>query len=193
MGIRDEQKEKRRQEILVAALDLFIRNGYAATKVSDIARQVGMSAGLLFHYFESKEALYEELIRMGVAGPMGMMESPESDPLRFFERVTEQILEHLRTQPFVAKMFVLMGQAMYNEAAPQRVKDLLKGFDIYTPSIRLIRQGQGSGTIREGDPGALAIAFWCAIQGIAEQMAVKPDMPCPESSWIIDIIRRHPS
>lgn len=192
MGIRDEQKEKRRREILLAGLDLFIRNGYAATKISDIARRVGMSVGLLFHYFSSKEALYEELIRMGIAGPTGMMRLNESDPLRFFERAAEQIFTYLRTQPSVAKMFVLMSRAMENEAAPQSVKDMLGGFDLFTPSTLLIRQGQADGTIREGDPEALATAFWCAIQGIAEQAARNPGMACPESSWVVDIIRRHP-
>lgn len=191
MGIRNEQKEKRRNEILDAALDLFIRQGYAATKVSDIAQRVGMSVGLLFHYFASKEALYEELIRIGLSGPQKVMGLPEDDPLRFFESVVDTIFGFLRSQPFVAKMFVLMSQAMLNEAAPQGVKDMLSGFDIYTPTVRRIRQGQENGTIREGDPRALAIAYWCAIQGIAEELAAKPEMPCPESGWIIDIIRRH--
>lgn len=191
MGIRDEQKEKRRREILDAALDLFIRQGYAATKVSDIAQRVGMSVGLLFHYFASKEALYEELIRIGLSGPQKVMGLPEDDPLQFFETVVDTIFGFLRSQPFVAKMFVLMSQAMLNEAAPQGVKNMLRGFDIYTPTVRRIRQGQENGTIREGDPGALAVAYWCAIQGIAEELAAIPEMPCPESSWIIDIIRRH--
>ena len=68
MGIRQEQKEQRRQEILYAALNLFVTKGYAATTITDIAESVSMSVGLLFHYFESKEKLYEELVRMGLEG-----------------------------------------------------------------------------------------------------------------------------
>ena len=49
METRKEQKEKRRQEILLAGLDLFVTKGYAATKITDIAKQAGMSTGLLFH------------------------------------------------------------------------------------------------------------------------------------------------
>ena len=56
---RQEQKEARRQEILYVALDLFVKKGYAATKITDIAEKASMSVGLLFHYFESKEKLYE--------------------------------------------------------------------------------------------------------------------------------------
>ena len=67
---------------------------------------------------------------------------------------------------------------------------MLQGFDIYMPTKLLIQKGQTQGTIREGDPYALGMAYWCAIQGIAEQMAENPDLPCPESGWIVDILRR---
>lgn len=190
MGIREQQKEKRRKEILLAGLDLFIRRGYSATKIKDIADQVGMSVGLLFHYFETKEKLYEELIRQGVTGPMDIMENNELEPLMFFQNMVEQIFHYIQIESNSAKMFVLMNQAYYNEAAPTGVKDLLKNFDVYTPSIEWMKKGQEMGTIREGDPYALAVAFLCAIQGIAEQIAMKPFVPCPKSEWIIDIIRR---
>lgn len=189
MGTRNEQREKRRQEILASSLDLFIRRGYAATKISDIAQSVGMSVGLLFHYFESKEKLYESLIQYGISGPMNMMRPTEDEPLRFFENTAEKVIQSIHTEPFNAKMFVLMNQAFYNDAAPQSVKDLLYGFDIITPTALLIKKGQANGSIREGNPEALATAFWCAIQGIAEQIAVRADMPCPESVWIVDMLR----
>lgn len=78
--IREEQKEKRQQEILRAGLYLFICKGYATTKVSDIAISVGMSTGVLFHYLESKEKLHETLAQLGVSSPMGIMPSAEAEP-----------------------------------------------------------------------------------------------------------------
>lgn len=190
MSSRELQKEKRRNEILNAGLHLFTRKGYAATKISDIAKEVGMSAGLMFHYFESKEKLYEELIKMGVSGPMGVMSMAYEKPITFFEESARQILAYIQNEQTTADMFVLMNQAFYNEAAPQSVKKLLAGFDMFTPTAVLIEQGQKDGTIREGDPYALAATFWCAIQGIAEEIAIHPETPCPESKWIVDIIRR---
>jgi len=170
MNVRNEQRKKRKQEILAAALDLFIRRGYAATKISDIAQSVGMSVGLLFHYFESKEKLYESLVRYGISGPMSTMGFTGDEPLRFFEETAEKIIHSIHEQPFIAKMFVLMNRALYNDAAPQSVKDLLRGFDIFTPTALLIKKGKENGAIRQGDPDALAITYWCAIQGVAEQM-----------------------
>lgn len=192
MGVRQEQKEKRRQEILMAGLKLFTRKGYTATKISDIAKLAGMSTGLMFHYFKSKEELYEALIKLGVSGPMSVMSIPYCDPIVFFEESARLIFEYIKNEPMMADMFVLMSQAFYNDAAPAGVKKLLEGFDLYTPTAVLIEAGQKNHTIRDGDPRALAIAFWCAIQGIAEEMAIRPEEACPDSSWIVDIIRRKP-
>ena len=190
MGIRQEQKEKKRQEILMAGLDLFIHKGYKATKISDIAKAVGMSTGLLFHYFNSKENLYEELIKIGISGPMSVMPPLDAEPIEFLENAARQILHFINAEPFVAKMFVLMKQANYSDGVPQSVKDMGVKFDIIEPTVSLMQKGQQAGTIREGNPYALAIAFWTSIQGIAEAIALYPDSPCPDSEWLIDIIRR---
>lgn len=192
MSTRAEQREKRRQEILEAGLDLFIRRGYAATKIADIAEQVGMSTGLLFHYFESKEKLFEALIQLGVSGPQSVMTIEATEPIAFFESAAENILYAIKNEPFVAKMFVLMGQTMYNEAMSPEIQELMAGVDIISSSVPLIEAGQKNKTIRDGDPRALALAYWAAIQGIAEEVALQPDSPCPESDWIIDILRRKP-
>jgi AcrR family transcriptional regulator len=187
--LRTEQREKRKTEILAVGLDLFIRKGYAATRIQDIAEAADMSAGLLFHYFESKEKLYEELIKIGISGPQ-MIFGIDAEPLVFFQRSVSEIFTYLKTEPFVAKMFVLMSQAACNDAAPESVKKLLADNDSIVPSAKKIMQGQQNGTIREGDPVALAVAFWGAVSGIAELAALVPDVPIPDSEWIVDILRK---
>jgi AcrR family transcriptional regulator len=189
--IREDQKEKRRQEILFAGLDLFVHKGYSGTTIKDIAGAVGMSAGLMFHYFASKEELFLELIKLGIEGPMNSLQPAGMAPLEFFEYTAQQVLAIIRSEPFVAKMFVLMNQTYYSSDIPASVKQLLTGFDVYTPTAAIIQQGQENGTIRSGDPVALAIAFWGAIQGIAETIAMYPQMPCPQSDWVVDILRTH--
>ena len=186
---RAEQKEKRRMEILDAGLDLFLRKGFAATKIQDIAEKVGMSTGLLFNYFDSKEKLYEELIRLGVSGPKSVLPTGDVEPLTYFETVAEQLLSFISEHHFTAKMFAFMCQAMRNESASPTVRELLGEMDSITPSIPLIIAGQQNKSIKEGDPIALAMAFWAAITGIAEMIALAPDMPCPEAEWVVDIIR----
>ena len=189
MTTREDQKEKRRQEILSAGLRLFIQNGYSGTTVKDIASAVGMSTGLLFHYFASKEELYLALVTLGIEGPMSSVQPSQLEPMAFFEATAERVLDYIQSDPFVAKMFVLMNHAYTSEDVPASVKQMLVGFDIYTPTAEFIRMGQDSGTIRPGNPLALAIAFWSAISGVAETLAMYSHLPCPESAWIADILR----
>ena len=187
---RKEQREKRREEILAVALDMFIRRGYSATKTQDISKAAGMSEGLLFHYFASKEKLYEELVTIGASGPQSILTGIKGEALEFFRTSAREIFHFLKTEPYVAKMFVLMAQASINEAAPESVKKILAEVDSIGPSVQKIRRGQHNGTIRKGNPAALAAAFWGAVQGIAEMVALFPDIPIPDSEWIVDILRR---
>jgi AcrR family transcriptional regulator len=189
MKKREEQKAERRDAILEAALDLFVRKGYNATKISDIAASVNMSVGLLFHYFDSKEKLYEELVKIGLQGTQSIMELDTRNPIEFFEQAVRNIFMYL-DDPYVCKMFVLMGQAVMNDAAPQAVKELLSQLKSIEASVPLIEAGQKQGVIREGNPMALSTAFWCSIQGIAEELALNPETPCPEPEWIVDMIRK---
>lgn len=57
------RKDARPEEILDAALSLFTEKGFAATRMSDVAKQAGISKGTLYLYFESKEAIFHEVIQ----------------------------------------------------------------------------------------------------------------------------------
>jgi len=57
------RKEDRPQEITEAALAAFAEKGYAATRVDDVARRAGVSKGLLYLYFKTKEELFKAVIR----------------------------------------------------------------------------------------------------------------------------------
>lgn len=189
MPTREEQKEQRRMEIIIAALHLFETRGYAATKVSDIAERVEMSVGLLFHYFESKEKLYEEIIKIGLQGTKQSMQYEAKDPLEFFEDALNQILKAIKENQMVAAMFVVMADATRNSATPEHIREIAMQVNNIDRSVEIIERGQSMGVIRPGNPYALSNLFWCTIQGVAEQAANRPEIPLPEVEWILDIIR----
>lgn len=190
---RTEQKEQRRKKIIFAALDVFTRKGYAAAKIQDIAGKAGMSVGLMFHYFGSKEKLYEELIRLGISGPSQLLGGIKARGLAFFETAAREIFTFSKTEPYVANFFVLMTQVQYNDAAPETVRQLLADMDFISILEKKIRQGQRAGTIKKGNPTALAVAFWSAVSGIAGALASTPELPVPESDWVVDILRKRVS
>jgi AcrR family transcriptional regulator len=57
------QDNRKRRQILDGAYRLFIRSGFDATSMGDIASEAGVSKGTLYVYFDNKEALFHELVR----------------------------------------------------------------------------------------------------------------------------------
>lgn len=56
------RKDARPAEIIEAALDLFVANGFKGTRLDEVARKAGVSKGTVYLYFESKEALFRAVI-----------------------------------------------------------------------------------------------------------------------------------
>ncbi len=60
---RQRRKETRPQELLDAALELFVEKGFAATRSEEVARRAGVSKGTLYLYYPSKEELFKAVVR----------------------------------------------------------------------------------------------------------------------------------
>jgi AcrR family transcriptional regulator len=63
---RQRRKETRPQELLDAALALFVEKGFAATRTEEVAQQAGVSKGTLYLYYPSKEELFKAVVRHNV-------------------------------------------------------------------------------------------------------------------------------
>src|ERR1700712_4608559 len=76
--------EARPDEVLDAALALFIEKGFAATRVEDIATRAGVSKGTVYLYFPSKESLLEGLVRRAIvpiaSSALATLKDFEGDP-----------------------------------------------------------------------------------------------------------------
>jgi len=88
------RKEDRPAEITEAALAAFAEKGYAATKVDEVAKRAGVSKGLLYLYFKTKEDLFKAVIRSFL--------SPRIDALIKNIEETELSAEEFVRGPFLA-------------------------------------------------------------------------------------------
>jgi AcrR family transcriptional regulator len=88
---RTRRPEDRGPEIARAALDLFVTKGFAATKLEDVARAAGVSKGLPYLYFKSKEELFKAVIVEGIGEPL----IRANDMVDAFEGSTEDLLREL--------------------------------------------------------------------------------------------------
>src|SRR5712664_342432 len=60
------RKDARPEEIVAAALDVFVERGFAAARLEDVARRAGVTKGTVYLYFESKEALFKAVVRQTI-------------------------------------------------------------------------------------------------------------------------------
>jgi AcrR family transcriptional regulator len=67
-GIAMKKGEQRKQELLKIAYDLFLSRGYENTSVDTIIEEAGIAKGTYYYYFESKEAMLEEVCMMMIDG-----------------------------------------------------------------------------------------------------------------------------
>ncbi len=66
-SLREKQKEQTRDEILLAACELFARDGYDVVQMEKISERAGVSRATLFNYFPKKELLLQQIARARVA------------------------------------------------------------------------------------------------------------------------------
>lgn len=185
---RKEQKEERKRAILMTALNLFVERGYYDTKITDIAKAVPMSTGLLFHYFESKEELLLELVKMGAEGTKMVQTMPDIPADMFLTGFLGQLFSYAKEQPWVFNMFVLMGQVR-RAGMPEDARQLALSIGTIDSSAELIRKGQEAGIFHEGDPLLMSTCFWASVQGVMEEMAMNKELDAPDPAWIVSMLK----
>lgn len=72
------RKEARPLEIVDAAVDVFLENGFAAAKLSDIAKRARVAKGTIYLYFETKEELFRAAARQLISTNLEGLETAQA-------------------------------------------------------------------------------------------------------------------
>lgn len=192
MNSREKQKQQRREQILDVALDMFICKGFHGTSTREISKKAGISSGLMFHYFDSKEALYLALLKKAVSG-VNMVEQLGSlpmSPLQVFEKIAAFTLESFAAHPSSVKMFILVKQAMVGDYLNEEMRAVFHNMNLIERMVPLIEAGQMQDEIRDGNALSLALCFFSGLQGVAEMLACYPHLPMPSAKWIVACLKK---
>lgn len=73
-------KEVRPQQLIDAAFEVFVEKGFASARIDDVTRRAGVSKGLLYRYFESKEALLKAVVKSTLEQQLDSAEAMDADP-----------------------------------------------------------------------------------------------------------------
>jgi TetR/AcrR family fatty acid metabolism transcriptional regulator len=168
---REAAKKRRsrdkRDRILKAAVKVFARNGFHATRVSEVAKAAGVADGTIYLYFKSKEELLVSLFEDRVSKLLAFMEESlpklEGAPERLRAVIDMQLglLEGERELAEVITVILRQSTRLMKEfAAPK--------FLAYLDAIaKIVQEGQAAGDFRaDVSPSIAARAVFGALDGI---------------------------
>lgn len=184
----------KRDRILDAAVSVFAKTGFHATKVSDIARAAGVADGTIYLYFKSKEELLvslfedrvERLLRY-MASELAKLETPSQK----FRRVVELQLGILQDEQELAEVVTIIlreSTKLIKEFAAPKFMEYLDAI------ARVVAEGQARGDFRNDvSPHLVARATFGALDGIALTWAVgrgEPEALTRAASQLADLLLR---
>jgi AcrR family transcriptional regulator len=172
----------KRELIMTAALELFVERGFYGTAVPEIADRAGVGAGTIYRYFESKEALVNEIYRAQklLFGRIATDDFPATAPIReqfraLWTRMARFAIEHPSSFVFLE----LHHHARYLDAASRAVEQRMT--ELFA---RIVINAQTRGALKPGDPRVLMGLVMGAFIGVIRH-CVDVDRPPGDADWTL--------
>lgn len=159
-----------------AAVALAAEQGFAHTRVSDIVGHVGVGQGVFYWYFESKEALFREILTdttQRLRFFQGCYIEGEADPVR---RIAKGILATFDFIVHNAHVFALLDHASTQARFAQQRTEVARVHGLDTS--RHVTEAMDAGSVRRTDPVYIAEAITGVIDRLARVFfaSEKPDL-----------------
>ncbi len=162
-----EIREQTKEMILYKSMLYFARNGFAGTKISDLAKYIGIGQGTMYSYFESKEALFQEIYKMiNREKDIKQLKLLSSFPISAKQKIhklTNIILENLEKDDDFAGIIVLNTQMLLEQDTDYSSTGTTYQSELYEYTAKIIEQGQKEGSVVTGTPLKLADYYWGVV------------------------------
>jgi AcrR family transcriptional regulator len=115
----EEIRENKRSQIIDAAIECFAKRGYHAVSISELAEFAGISKGLMYNYFKSKDELLKNIFNEIMSVMMEMFD-PDNKGLterEDLQRYLERFFRHLKANIILWKMYM----AIFSQPAVQEI------------------------------------------------------------------------
>lgn len=161
-----KKRQKRREEILRAALAAFRDKGYHQTTLEDIAERLGIRKSALYHYFPDKESILYECHRTSLEEVGGFLQAARDLYADSADRLRYIVQEHVKVMTET-----LEGSPVSFEAPSltgERLAEVMAKRDAYERGLRrIISEGIRAGEFRKVDPKLAVFALLGAINWIS--------------------------
>lgn len=180
--------EERKQQITSAAVKAFAQRGLQGTKISMITAEAGVSHGLFYHYFKTKEELFTALVREAIETSMKEMDNlsqSAGSPIEKIKILTQGMLDESG-----APYFMLLHRARNFEEVPEEVSQLIQKYpmDVYVKLLQpLFEEGQQRGAVADGNPAELIANYLTIISGV---MVLGKGYAIPQVDWLLRFVEK---
>jgi AcrR family transcriptional regulator len=186
----DEIRASTRERILKGAKVCFALNGYAGTKVSDLAKFLGIAQGSLYNYFASKEEVFSAILEEATAQSSENFEKLRHSPLPAADKISllsERMIQHIQEETDTAYVLVLN----FRMGEEEGMSNLFTQSYGSLPTVvlgEIISQGQAEGTVMPGDPILLADYYWTVVHSLAVMKLVHKNPDVIPAKWLTRIL-----
>lgn len=184
----EEMRKATRDKIQSAAMKLFVQKGFGSTNVQEIADLAGISIGLLYRQYKTKEELFSDLVEFSLAGLKNLIALFEMDgsPKKLISQFVGEVYNDMISGEELANLLILMAQSFLSGASKLKQEEIIQiDAKMLQTTAKLIERGQGLGEFRRGNPYELAEFFFSAIQGLAMmKITLRDDFIMPSPSVI---------
>ncbi len=188
-------RTERREQIIHAAVSVFARKGLASATITDIASQAGISHGLLYRHFASKEEVFAAIVEQAANEAIRLTEVAQAQPGTAWERIrwiSERILSGKsfvrRSDYFFVVLYALMNEDVLISVREQAAR---QGKLIYAVMHQFIVEAQEEGDVVAGDSAQLTTLYLSCIQGLALRGAFSkhPGANFPSIEMLLGILK----
>jgi TetR/AcrR family transcriptional regulator, fatty acid metabolism regulator protein len=155
----------KRRLILDAAVRVFARQGFHATRVSDIADEAGVAYGLVYHYFSSKDEVLNELFIERWSLLLAAIEETDRTgvaPREKLGAVATFIFDSYRHDPELMKVIIVEVTRAANSFGQTHLEEIRRA---YESIAKIVADGQEGGAFRSDvAPMFASLAFYGAIE-----------------------------
>lgn len=162
-----EIREEMKNTILQKSLLYFARNDFAGTKISDLSKNIGIGQGTIYVYFESKEELFQEILKIADSNEMlKKMKLLVSMPISAKKKMcmlSETVLKHLEEDETFAAMITLNTQMLLEKNEAYSSEEITYQTELYNYTSKIIEQGQKEKSMVAGSSMKLADYYWGVV------------------------------
>jgi TetR/AcrR family transcriptional regulator, fatty acid metabolism regulator protein len=155
----------KRRAILDAAITVFARQGFHSARVSDVAAEAGVAYGLVYHYFDSKDQMLNELFseRWGLLLEASQeVRKSDAAPREKLAGVANFIIESYRHEPELMKVIIVEVTRAANSFGRTHLPEISQAYDLVA---EIVADAQEAGEFRDDvDPSFAAMVFYGAIE-----------------------------